>query len=151
MSWRVLTAADVQTQLSGDELEKLQTLSLVNGQADPLPGIITQVSDEVRGYIRANSANKMDASAKLPPEVIGAAIVIARWRLCGRLAIGGSAQLLMTPQREKDYSDAIEFLKAVAKGEIAVEQPADEITEEAERPLGCHGSATKVSFKSYSE
>ena len=151
MSWRVITEADVLTQLSGDELEKLQTLSLADDQVDPLPGIMTQVSDEVRGYVRGNSANKMDTSPKLPPEVIGAAITISRWRLCGRLAIGGSAQLLMTPQREKDYSDAIEFLKLVAKGEIAVEQPESEITETAEEPRGCHGSGTKVSFKSYSE
>jgi phage gp36-like protein len=146
MSWRTLIAADVQTQLSGEELEKLQTAVLADGQADPLPGIITQVTDEVRGYVGGHSGNALGTGSTLPPQVIGAAIAIVRWRLCGRLAIGGGAALLQTPQRQKDYEDALEFLKAVRKGEIAVEQPESVATETLEGELGRYGGKTKVDF-----
>lgn len=148
MSWRTLTTADIQTHLSGDELGKLQTAVLASGQTDPLPAIVTQVTDEVRGYVAAWAENELGPTG-LPPQVIGAAIAIVAWRLCNRLAIGGTGLLLQSPQRQKNYEDAIEFLKSVAKGGIAVEQPASVASEDMGGVIARHGSAPKVNFKSY--
>lgn len=143
MSWRALTAGDIQTQISGDELDKLQTAALASGQTDPLPGIISQVTDEVRGYV--GQSNPLGAGATLPPQVLSAAISIVRWRIAGRLSIGGNAALFQTEQRQKDYENALTFLQAVAKGQVFVEPPE---TEDANSPTveGKWGSATQKNF-----
>jgi hypothetical protein len=148
MGWRSLTPQDVQTQLAGPELEALQDYSRADGQSDPLPEIISQVTDECRGYIMANARNKLGPSGTLAPQVIGAAIAIARWKLSGRLGIGKAAELLQTPQRQKDYEDAQQFLKDVAGGRIAVEQPPDDEAgpEIPEEPLVKFGSNPPVNF-----
>lgn len=148
MAWRSLTARDVQTQLSADELDDLQSFSLADGQTDPLPEIIGQVTDECRGYIMANARNKLGPSGTIPPQVIGAAVSIVRWRLAGRLGIGKAAEQLQTPQRQQDYSDATQFLKDIAAGKISVEQPPDEDAgpEIAAEPMIKSGSNPQVDF-----
>jgi len=148
MPWQALTPDDVLTQLSADEAEKLREYSLADGQSDPLPAIIQQVTDECRGYIGAHTGNALGPSGTIAPQVLSAAISIVRWRLTGRLGIGTAAALLQTPQRQKDYEDAVQFLQAVAAGKIMVEQPpAEDVGPEvAEGQEGKWGSNDPVNF-----
>ena len=51
MSWSAITEAEIVTHISGDELEALRAAALADGQEDPVDPSITQVTDEVRGYV----------------------------------------------------------------------------------------------------
>jgi phage gp36-like protein len=121
MAWTALTADDIKTRMNEAELDQLQNSSLADGQADPLPDVLLQVTDEVRGYIAARSP--LGPAGTLPPQVRGAAISIVRWRLAGRLSVGGSGNLLQSETRRKEYEDALALLRDIAGGKFAVEVP----------------------------
>lgn len=142
MSWGPLTADEIKTRMSGPELTALQTQALASGQADPLPDIISQVTDEVRGYIAASSV-PLGQAGELPPQVRAAAIAIVRWRLGGRLAAGGVENLFQTEPRRKEYDDALALLRDVAAGRCVVEAPAVEATETFHH-AGAWASDTKL-------
>src|ERR1051325_10661876 len=126
MAWLPITSDDVKTRLSSEEVELLQTAATDEGQADPLPEVINQVTDECRGYIAAKAGNTLGPAGTLPPQTRSAAISMIVWRLAGRLAIGKAGEMMRSPSRQQDYQDAISMLKDIAKGSMAVEQPDTE-------------------------
>ena len=142
MSWAALTATEIKTRLSGPELTALQTQALASGQSDPLPDVISQVVEEVRGYVAAGGS-PLGTAGTLPPQVRAAAIAIVRWRLGGRLAAGGAAGIFQTESRKQEYTDAIAQLKDVAAGRCIVEAPTTTATETFAHP-GSWGSDTKL-------
>ena len=147
--WIQLTADDIKTRLSGPELDALSGYALADGQADPLPDVISQVTDEARGYIAARAGNVLGQPGTLPAQVRGAVIAIVRWRLAGRLAIGGAEKLLRSETRQAEYQDAVQFLKDIAAGKIKVDQPvnaADISDETMESPEGKFGSNDPINF-----
>ncbi|MHC1762918.1 MAG: phage protein Gp36 family protein [Verrucomicrobiia bacterium] len=144
--WLSISPDDVKTRLSGPELEALQGTGLADGQVDPLPDVISQVTDEIRGYIAAHGLNTLGPAGTLPPQVRAAAIALIRWRLSGRLAIGQAAGLLQTDSRRQEYEDAITFLRDVATGKIAVESPDDTGPETMPQNEGRWGSDDKLDF-----
>lgn len=149
MDWLQITSDDVKQRFSSDELEKLQTLGMSDGQADPLPGVISEVTDEARGYVAARAGNVLGPSGTIPPQVRAACVSIIIWRLAGRLAIGGAERLLRSETRQQDYQDALQFLKDVAAGKIKVDQPKtpEEVSDETiESEEGKAGSNPFVDF-----
>lgn len=142
--WNVLTEADVLTRLAGPEVAALKTVALAAGQANPLPEIVTQACHRVRGALEA-AGYTLPASNAIPEELEGAALDIIRWRLINRLP---GMKMLATPEREKDFDDAVDLLKQVAAGKFKVVPiPAEEAAEEQTfAPAPKFFGTTKVQF-----
>jgi phage gp36-like protein len=124
MAWQTITASDVLSKLSGAELSALQTAALGDGQTDPLPGIVTAVVDEVRGYIAANRNNRLGAAGTVPSKLVSASLSIIRHRLCTRLPV----KSLLTEERVKEKEDAIRLLERTSDGRFAIEDPQTDET-----------------------
>ena len=120
MSWITLTEADVQTKLAGAELTALKSVALSAGQGNPLPAILAQVVQEVRGYVAACTQNKLGDGATIPQELETAALAIIRYRLATRLPVAS----LLTDARKEEYRDALTLLRACAACNFRIEQPA---------------------------
>ena len=126
MAWSTVSAATVKPRLTATELTALQTLDLPSGITDALADLITQVVDEVRGYIQSGG-NNLGAAGTLPSRLVSAAITIVRYRLATRLPIG----VTMTDARRREYEDAMKLLDRVANGGFAIEEPTTADTESA--------------------
>jgi phage gp36-like protein len=126
MSWITLTPDDILLRLAGAEKAAYTTAALAGGQSDPLPEILEQVTDEVRGYIAACASNTLGPAGTLPPRLRLAALDIARYRLVTRLPNR------LTDERKEEYRNAIKLLESVASCKFAVEDPAGDATSGAQ-------------------
>ena len=124
MSWQTLTTENVKTRLTGSELTALQTSALADGQADPLPEIITTVVDEVRGYISAGGYT-LETGTTVPSKLVSATLAIIRYRLATRLPV----KSLLDENRVREYQDAVKLLERVADGKFAIEEATTATTE----------------------
>lgn len=126
MAWTELTVEHMRGKLSKTELDLLRTLDVEEGQADPLEEILSRTVAEARAHIPALRADPTAAAGLLPKSLHGAALDIARFRLATRLATGArAAGLLLSEPRQRAYTDALQYLRDVARGVIAVEPPPD--------------------------
>jgi len=118
MSWRSVTEADVRSAINSAEDLSTRAKHLSGGQGDPLPDIIGQVTREVREAIRSHPDNRLSPGADEVPEgAIHHAVAIIRHRLLSRFDIQiGEARLM-------EYREATAYLKDVAAGKRAVENP----------------------------
>lgn len=144
MSWAALTTNDVKTRLSGAELSLVQSQVLAQGQSDPMPEIIAQVTGAIRGHIAVKYA--LGADGTLPPEIKDAAIAIVRWRLIGRLAAGTQGALSGSEHRKNEHDDAWKTVEKIAEGKFAIEKAAPESSEELASGGGEYGSEEKLNF-----
>lgn len=126
MSWITISENAVRSRLAAAELAALRTMAMADGQADPLPEIIQRVADEVRGYVAANTINRLGSAGTIPPQLESAALALVRYRLATRLPVS----TLLTEERKEEQRDALTLLRDVAAGRFAVEQPDDAGTEE---------------------
>lgn len=120
-----ITETDVITKLSGPELDAMQSAALQTDQEPPLPGIITQVVKEVRGYVAACERNVLGAGETIPDELLGAAISRIRFELATRLPEAG----LLSEDRRTANTNAIRLLESTAACKFLVigpETPAEE-------------------------
>lgn len=129
MSWQPITEADVVTKLSGPEIAAMKTAALKAGQVNPLPGIITQIVGEVRGYVAGCDANVLGAGETIPSELLGTAISRIRFELATRLPVPG----LLTEDRRKANDNAITLLRDVARCTFKIVGP---VTASADQPGG---------------
>lgn len=125
MSWITITEEDVKTRLAGAELTAFKTAALSPGQSNPLPEIISQVTDEIRGYVAACAHNTLDAAGTVPPRLLAPALNMIRYRLATRLP---GMKGLIDELRQKEYNDALAVLKDVAACRFAVEDPDGDAT-----------------------
>ena len=119
MAWISLSTEDVKPSLAGAELDALQTAALADGQADPVAAIITEVVNEIRGYIAACKANSLEEGIKIPEKLKSAAIAMIRYRSASRLPV----RSFLTEARIEENKRAIRLLEQVARCEFAVEEP----------------------------
>ena len=113
MAWIVPTTTDVLAEFNTIERTALDT---IKGTVD-LEAITTAVINRARDAIRSGGGSL--AATGVPDSLVGEVAAIARWRFL--LAIPNKSQSLATPPREPAYKDAMDWLKAIAKGEIKVE------------------------------
>ncbi len=134
MPWQTITETDIRDRLSGSELTAYKSAALATGQTDPLPGIIAQTVDEVRGYLAAAATVALGEGTTVPSKLVSATVAIVRWRLLTRLPLN-SAALLET--RRQEYQDALRLLEQTAAGKFLVEEPTTAAAEQmaAPRPL----------------
>lgn len=131
MPWVQITETDVRDRLSGPELAAYKSAALASGQTDPLPGIIAQTVDEVRGYIAAAGNVSLGDGTTVPGKLVSATVAIVRWRLITRLPLN-SAALLET--RKQEYQDALRLLEQTAAGKFLVEEPTTAAAEQVSTP-----------------
>jgi len=128
--WIQLSADDLNRYLAAAQVEALRTVSLAGGQPDPLPGILADVTQRVRAEIAANPRNRLSADETLlPPELKGAAVVLAAVALQGRIP-----PVRLTRDQDRAGDNARRLLRRVADGDIAISMPEDPA------PAGTHGS-----------
>ena len=130
MAWAVITATDVLNALNNAEANAHRTVGLGPGQTDPLPSIITYVTEEVRGYIRAR--HRVGPTG-IPQGFFPAALALITYRLAERTSPA------LADKRKAAYTDALAFLKAVADGKIGVEDPPSDSTDTVNAPLPPEG------------
>jgi len=138
VGWNTLTEDDIRSRLSAVEMSALKTVETVHGQ-NVILDLISQVTDEVRGYVSAHSLNSLGSEGTIPSRLITAAASLVRFRLITRLPINSDA-ILRT--RETEYRDAMTQLRDVASGKFAVDDA--EPSSEEERFTGSYGSSNKV-------
>lgn len=119
MAWITLTEADVLRTLAGPELQALKTAALAAGQDSPLPGVILDAANEVRGYIAANRANRLGPAGTISDKLRSAALAMVRYRLADRLPV----KSLLTQTRIDENNDAIKLLRDVAAARFVVDEP----------------------------
>lgn len=119
MAWVTLSVADVRTRLTTAELSAIQSIHAAAGDTAFLTSIITQVVDEVRGYVAAAPGGKLGEGTTVPSKLVGAALSLIRYRTINSLP----SSTLMTEARKEEYKDALALLERVSDGKFAVEEP----------------------------
>lgn len=138
MGWNALTESDIKSRLAAAELTALKTVETVAGQ-DVVADLISQVTDEIRGYVSACSINSLGADGTIPDRLKTAAVNLIRYRLLNRLPI--KTPSLMDERRE-EYKDSIQQLRDVAACRFHVDD--GDPTTEPERLTGSWGSSEAV-------
>ena len=108
MAWVTLSVDEVKNRLTDQEIAAVKASVSTAGVRDPLPGIVTQVIHEVRGYI-SGSGRKLNTGITLPESLINAAISRIRYELANTIPSG----VLMTKDRIRENEAAIELLKSI--------------------------------------
>lgn len=131
--WREVTEADVLTAISGTELEAYRDAALQAGQADPVAPTISQVVNEVRGYVDASGRYSLGDGETVPEKLVNATVAIVVARIPARVGMSAGEA------REKLADNARKLLESVAAGRFGLEEPETPDTEES--------SAQTPSFK----
>ena len=85
MPWITITEAQVADRMTAAEYSAYTGKYLRPGASSPLPSIITDVTARVRGYVAANTSNRLQSGATIPEELRSAALALIVADLCSRL------------------------------------------------------------------
>lgn len=118
MAWRSITTDDVLQTLAGAEMTALQTAAKASGQSDPLPGVIADIVNEVRGYIAAGQFD-LGPDGTVPDQLRRATLIMIRTAAASRLPV----KSFSTPQREKEQEESLQRVRDAAKRLFMVESP----------------------------
>jgi len=122
MPWITLVEDDLKSGLTGPELTAVKTAALAAGQPAVVAEILTQVTTEVRGRVAACARNVLGEAGTIPDECKSAAVDVAVYRICKRLP----GKAVLTQERIDANNNAIEFLRDVARCDVAIVPPATE-------------------------
>lgn len=113
--WVTLTATNVQNSLSPSE----NAAFTGSGSVAYLTDILTTITAYVRGKVQTWMPNQMVMGpvGTIPDETLGAAIILARFRLLTQLP----GTQLITKQRESERDEAYTILQDVADGRTLVQ------------------------------
>ncbi|MCW1884012.1 hypothetical protein OKA04_04680 [Luteolibacter flavescens] len=124
--WVTITEDEVLDSMTLVEREDFAQVSTAAGRPDRLPGIISDLIAEVRGYIATWSQNSLSADAtKIPQGFRARALSIIRWRTL--ITIPGYDP---GPARKDDWEKAEAFMKDVATGKIRPQPAPDAVPTE---------------------
>lgn len=146
MSWITLTPANIKGRLAKDELESYVDAGdqAIDG-VDTLAEIISQVTAMVRGKVAScrDNLGKMGPDGTIPDECMFAACTISRDAIIGSLPLSEGA----TEVRKEELRKAHDFLAAVAKGDVRIENAAGVIPEISETSASAsYGGAALLNF-----
>jgi len=139
--WRKITDQDLIGALSDAEEVAYRHQPFGSATQDPLPGIISQVTLEIREAIRSCENNRLSPEAETLPEgAIRHAVALIRHRLLTRYDVQNISEA-----RLMEYREAQKYLEAVAACQRAVELPDGD--EAARAPMVSPGiSAPRRNF-----
>ncbi|NQT94738.1 MAG: DUF1320 family protein [Lentisphaerae bacterium] len=138
MAWITITEDNVETRLVGAELTALKTVALAAGQTSPLPEVIVQVVNEMRGHIAACPANTLNAGSTIPDKLLSAALAIIRFHLASRIP-----RFPFDDTRKLSYENAERLMRRVAECKFAIEEPETEDDETVPSPSPSIGTRTR--------
>ena len=138
MSWRPITEADVLNRLADGEWEDLESAGEKTGAKARLPGILTQVADQIREAIAQVASNYIGTAGTLPPGAIFHACTIARTALLGSQPTSEGE----TNARQREEREAWDYVKAIRSGNITFANP----TPPAEPCSGTYGGNALLRF-----
>ena len=119
--WITLNETDLQGKLAGPELTAIQTVALSDGQTNPVQEVLNDTAEFVRGFVANQPRNiPLGNGVTVPSKLKSAALAIAVHEACSRLP----TRVLLTPDRIRQYDNAIHLLERVADGRFAVDRPA---------------------------
>jgi len=129
-NWIQITETDILESEGGPTVTAARGSLLNAGQTDPLPGIISAVTQEVRGRVAAGNYT-LGAGETVPAVLENSAVDLVVYRLLSRLPN------LRTKHWQERAEAAEKRLLEVAKGLFAIpepETPADDFSEGEQRP-----------------
>jgi hypothetical protein len=120
MAWLPLIGKDILSILTQPERDLFGQGFSASSSDDRLDAILVWVVSLVRGKVAAFPENLgvMGAPGTIPPELYGAAIEIARWKLLTAFPQG---RVFLDAARERSYTDALKQLDDAAEGKLIVE------------------------------
>jgi hypothetical protein len=127
MSWRAITEDDIKTRISGSELETLRSAHLADGQADPIPSVISQITSRVRRACESAADIAMGAAGTIPEDLLSEALDLIVRELMKRP--GYVADDALTKIRMEAAELADKALQRVAAGDETIEDADPSSTE----------------------
>jgi len=119
-TWIAINTDDLPVAKAAALVAALQTAALGEGQLDPIPEIIGNVTARIRMEIAAGGRTVLDADAtKLPPSLKSLAVRMALREGQSRLNAAGA--LPLSDDERKEWDQDVRFLERIARGEITVE------------------------------
>jgi hypothetical protein len=139
--WITVQESDVLSRMAGPEVVALQTKALGANQTDPIPEVIAEVMDEIRGFIGAHPSNlPMGSGITIPSKLKGSALSIIVHRVASRLP----TKILMTDERIHAKSDALALLHEVARGMFKLDRPDPNQIDRVEVVGNVYGSVNNM-------
>lgn len=138
MPWIALTEDHIKDRLAEDGVDVFEG---VGGGGNRLPGIIDQVTAEVRGYVAGCHKNKLGPAGLIPEECLRSAVTIVVYDLIG------SVEDVSTEDESKGRGGkagrAEGFLRRVSRCEIGIEKHGGGVSGSSS---GCYGGEPLQDF-----
>lgn len=134
-AWITLSEDDVRTEINGQELEAWRNAAKYGSEADPVAGILTSVTNFVRGFIARNPDNKLGPAGTLPECLKEVALPLVTVRIMKR-----SFGEISDPSgaRKSAAETSLSLLRDIAKGDgPSIPLPENPVTDS--RPVGEFG------------
>ena len=117
MSWITPSVTDVTKGLSVLERTAYEEIVLADGATDPLPELLANAANDVRGYL-AGAKYAMGADGTIPAQTLAACVAIATVALCSQLGIE------VKEVRLSQQKYAVAYLTKVSRREVIIEEAA---------------------------
>ena len=136
--WVILTAGMLQARISAPEYNALTSAVISSGQSDPIPQLLSDVTERVRMAIRSGGET-LGAVNTIPASLRRAALAIAKHDLFARISV-----LRQIAEGAKADADKAErTLERVEEGKLKIEAPAAD-TETETGNAAEYGSETRI-------
>lgn len=119
-TWTTVSESDLLTVVSGAELSAYRAAALAEAQGDPVAAVLLAAVNECRGRIAAHASNRLASGATIPAALLPHCLVLARQRVFSRLPVK------ISQARQDEYTEAQSYLRDVAKGLVAIDQPVEQ-------------------------
>ena len=138
--WIRITQENLPSVLSQAEIDAYRRSPGDDG-SDPVAGLLRQVAELVRGYVRANPDIVFDTRdpETIPPSLVNPALNLARFAVLNRIAAGNISE-----GRKKEYEAAIKLLESIKDRKFLPESHGDA---ENPKPDGIPAAASAVESK----
>jgi hypothetical protein len=136
--WLILTAGMLQSRISAPEYNALTAAVISSGQSDPIPQLLSDVTERVRLAIRSGGET-LGAVNTIPASLRRAALAIAKHDLFSRIAVLRT----LAEGAKNDAEKAERMLERVEEGKVKIEAPATD-TETETGNAAEYGSETKI-------
>lgn len=141
MSWVTITIADLKDAKAAALIDACRTAALGDGQSDPTPAIIADVTARIRAEAAACRANVLDAdTTRIPAELKSLACRMIIRQCQSRL------QLALTEDEREEQRNDLRYLERIAKCEVPISATDDPIYEEVQAGAVSPRMAAKSRF-----
>ena len=120
MAWITPTVDNLRSHISDAEFKILQQSFVADDQADPLAAMISEVVDEMRGYIAAGGI-RLGLVGTIPQRLVSTLGIIVRNRAGNRFNVSS----LISDTRKTEYQDAVHRLEQIAERKYSIEEPVE--------------------------